>query len=69
MWGVENNIYQLGHRGFTAVKGGAGDCPYTYMQDLVEGKYVLPWEDEVKIKDGSSCGFDAPTRYYQPTEK
>ena len=36
-WGVENNIYQFGHRGFTAVKGGAQDCPYTYMQDLVGG--------------------------------
>jgi len=23
-WGVENNIYQLGHRGCVAVKGGAG---------------------------------------------
>ena len=69
IWGVENNIYQLGHRGFTAVKGGAGDCPYTYMQDLVDGNYTLPWEDEVEIKDGSSCGFDVPTRYYQPTEK
>ena len=44
-WGVENNIYQLGHRGFTAVKGGAGDCPYTFMQDLVAGRYRLPWED------------------------
>ena len=22
-WGVENNIYQLGHRGYVAVKGGA----------------------------------------------
>ncbi len=30
-WGVENNIYQLGHRGYVAVKGGAQDCPYTYM--------------------------------------
>ena len=69
VWGVENNIYQLGHRGFTAVKGGAGDCPYTFMQDLVAGKYVLPWEDEVEVKDGSSCGFDSPIRYYQPTEK
>lgn len=68
VWGVENNIYQLGHRGFTAVKGGARDCPYTYMQDLVEGKYELPWEDEVEVTDGSSCGFDIPTRYYQPTE-
>ena len=37
-WGVENNIYQLGHRGYVAVKGGAGDCPYTFMQDLVAGR-------------------------------
>ena len=36
-WGVENNIYQLGHRGYVAVKGGAQDCPYTYMHDLVAG--------------------------------
>ena len=39
VWGAENNIYQLGHRGFTAVKGGAGDCPYTYMTDLAAGRY------------------------------
>ncbi len=37
VWGVENNIYQFGHRGYVAVKGGARDCPYTYMQDLVAG--------------------------------
>ncbi len=61
-WGVENNIYQLGHRGFTAVKGGAQDCPYTFMQDLVAGRYRLPWEDEVRVTDGASCGFPAPTR-------
>ena len=36
-WGVENNIYQLAHRGYVAVKGGAGDCPYTFMRDLVAG--------------------------------
>ncbi len=24
-WGVENNVYQLGHRGYAAVAGGAGD--------------------------------------------
>jgi formamidase len=63
-WGVENNIYQLGHRGFTAVKGGAQDCPYTYMQDMVEGRYRLPWEDTVRVTDGTSCGFPAPTRNY-----
>jgi formamidase len=26
-WGAENNIYQFGHRGYVAVKGGAQDCP------------------------------------------
>ena len=63
-WGVENNIYQLGHRGFSAVRGGAGDCPYTYMRDLVAGKYRLPWEDSVRVTDGTSCGLPAPTRRY-----
>ena len=63
-WGVENNIYQLGHRGFSAVKGGAGDCPYTYMQDLVAGRYRLPWEESVKVTDGTPCGLPAPTRRY-----
>ena len=63
-WGVENNIYQLGHRGFAAVKGGAGDCPYTYMQDLVAGRYRLAWEESVKVTDGTPCGLPAPTRRY-----
>lgn len=63
-WGVENNIYQLGHRGFTAVAGGAQDCPYTFMQDMVAGRYRLPWEETVQVTDGTSCGFDAPTRRY-----
>jgi formamidase len=63
-WGVENNIYQFGHRGFTAVAGGAGDCPYTYMRDLVAGCYRLPWEDEVKVTDGTTCGFAKPARSY-----
>ena len=58
IWGVENNIYQLGHRGFSAVPGGARDCPYTYMHDLVAGKYRLPWEDEVQVVDGR--GFESP---------
>jgi formamidase len=65
VWGVENNIYQLGHRGYVAVQGGAQDCPYTYMQDLVAGRYCLPWENEVQVTDGTSCGFPAPTRRYQ----
>jgi formamidase len=63
-WGVENNIYQLGHRGFTAVAGGAQDCPYTFMQDMVAGTYRLPWEDSVKVTDGTPSGFAKPTRRY-----
>ncbi len=68
-WGVENNIYQFGHRGNVAVKGGAQDCPYTYMHDMVAGKYRLPWEQTVKITDGTSCGFDAPERTYLASAK
>jgi formamidase len=64
VWGVENNIYQFAHRGYVAVKDGAQDCPYTYMHDLVAGKYRLPWEDKVQVKDGTSCGFSIPNRHY-----
>jgi formamidase len=63
-WGVENNIYQLWHRGYVAVKGGAMDCPYTFMQDMVAGTFRLPWEDQVKVTDGTPCGFAAPTRMF-----
>ena len=68
-WGVENNIYQLAHRGYSAVKGGAADCPYTFMQDLVAGRYRLPWEHQIVHTDGTSCGFAAPTRLYEPAER
>ena len=58
-----------GHRGFTAVAGGAQDCPYTYMTDLAAGKYRLPWEDSVRFTDGTSCGFPKPTRRFGETLK
>jgi formamidase len=64
-WGVENNIYQLYHRGYVAVKGGAQDCPYTFMQDMVSGDFKLPWGDAVVHQDGQSCGFAPPTRSYE----
>jgi formamidase len=64
-WSVENNIYQLGHRGYVAVKGGAQDCPYSFMRDLVAGTYRLPWEDSVRHTDGTSCGFEPPARSYK----
>lgn len=59
-WGVENNIYQFGHRGYVAVKGGARDCPYTFMQDMVQHNYRLPWEDQVQVTDGTGFGFPVP---------
>jgi formamidase len=63
-WGVENNLYQFGHRGYVAVKNGAGDCPYTYMKDLVEGRYAQAEDNEVILKDGIVCGFATPTAEY-----
>ena len=68
-WGVENNIYQLGHRGYVAVKGGAQDCPYTYMKDLAAGRYRLIWEADVQVTDGTSFGFPTPERDYGQKEK
>lgn len=68
-WGLENNIYQFGHRGFVAVSGGANDCPYTYMHDLVAGKYKLPWEDEVVIKDGTAAGHPPPRTSFAPAAR
>lgn len=63
-WGVENNIYQLGHRGLTAVAGGAQDAPYSYMHDLINGRYRLPWEQTVRVTDGTPSGFAPPQRRY-----
>ena len=67
-WGVENNPYQFGHRGYVAVKGGAQDCPYTYMTDLAAGAYRLPWEDEIKVTDGTDFGFPKPNRMFAEKE-
>jgi formamidase len=64
VWGVENNPYQLYHRGYVAVQGGAQDCPYTFMHDMVKGSYKLPWDATIQVRDGTSCGFAPPTRRY-----
>jgi formamidase len=67
-WGVENNPYQLYHRGYVAVRGGAQDCPYTFMQDMVKGTYKLPWDETIQVRDGTPCGFAPPTRAYAGPE-
>jgi formamidase len=38
------------------------------MTDLAKGAYRLPWEDEVKITDGTSCGFPLPNRKFAEQE-
>jgi formamidase len=43
------------------------DCPYTFMHDMVNGRFVLPWEAEVVHVDGTSCGFVPPTRRHDPS--
>ena len=64
-WGVENNLYQLGHRGYVAVKDGARDCPYSYMKDMVAGRYAQAGEETVQIRDGTVCGFAPPIAEYK----
>jgi hypothetical protein len=45
-------------------KGRRDGLPYTFMQDMVAGTFRLPWEDQVKVTDGTPCGFPAPTRVF-----
>lgn len=56
-WGLENNIYDLGHRGYVAVPGGVQEPGLSYIHDLANGNYHLPWEDKVQVKDGSIYGY------------
>ncbi|KAL3418115.1 carbon-nitrogen hydrolase [Phlyctema vagabunda] len=63
-WGAENNLFQFGHRGYVAVKEGARDCPYKYMQDLVKGAYKSAEDNEVRVRDGTICGFEVPDVEY-----
>jgi len=34
---------------------------------MADGTYALPWK--VEVTDGTSCGFDAPTRKYKGPEE
>src|SRR5260370_5311829 len=61
-WGVENNIYQLGHRGYVAVRGGARDCPYTYMKDMAAARYRPPWAARALATACTPCRSAPPTR-------
>ncbi|OYQ80488.1 MULTISPECIES: formamidase [Ignatzschineria] len=56
-WGLENNIYNLGSRAYVGDPGGDPETELTYIHDLANGKYKLPWDDDIKIKDGSIYGY------------
>lgn len=63
-WGLENNIYNLGARGYTAIAGGLNNPNFTYIHDLANGTYKVPWQDDIQIKDGSIYGIDDPRTEY-----
>jgi hypothetical protein len=42
--------HQLGHRGFVAVRGGARDCPYTYVRDLAAGTCADHRRPDLRIR-------------------
>ena len=55
-------MHEPSRRSFLALNGGL---------TLIEGDgklkiVALPWEKEVKVTDGTSCGFAPPTRSYAP---
>lgn len=56
-WGLENNIYNLGARAYVGDPGGDHDTGLTYIKDLAAGNYKLPWDNDIKIKDGSIYGY------------
>ena len=49
-WGLENNIFNLGYRGYVGKPGGETANYLTWVKDLAEGNYHLPWEDSIKIR-------------------
>lgn len=50
-WALENNIFNLGSRGYVGKPGGEKGNYLTWVDDLAKGKYKLPWDDEIKIRD------------------
>lgn len=51
-WALENNIYNLGARGYVGKPGGERENYLTWVKDLAEGEYHVPWEDKIRITDG-----------------
>ena len=49
-WGVENNIFNLGCRAYIGKPGGEKGNYLTWVKDLENGAYCLPWDGKIKIR-------------------
>ena len=65
VWGVENNIYQFGHRGYVAVEGRRAGLPL-HLHARPRGRPLPPALGGRGSGDRRhGCGFAEPTREYQ----
>ncbi|OCQ51965.1 Formamidase [Photorhabdus australis subsp. thailandensis] len=51
-WALENSIFNLGCRGYVGKPGGERANYLTWVRDLANGEYKLPWEENIRIRDG-----------------
>ena len=52
IWALENYSFNVGCRGYVGKPGGERENYLTWVKDLAEGKYELPWDKDIKIRDG-----------------
>ena len=41
---------------------------YTFMRDMVAGTFRCHQEDQVKVTDGTSCGFPANADFWEDSK-
>ena len=49
-WGVENNIFNLGCRAYIGKPGGEKENYLTWVRDLANGTYCLPWDRDIQVR-------------------
>ncbi len=64
-WGVENNIYQLGIAVMSRSRAVQRIAPTHSCRTWCAANTRLPWESEVRVTDGTSCGFPIPERKFK----
>ncbi|WP_043325316.1 hypothetical protein [Cyanobium gracile] len=51
-WALENNIFNLGYRAYVGKPCGQKTNVLTWVRDLANGSYKLPWDEKIRIRDG-----------------